>query len=80
MSRMSARFVAQKVGMSTQWVYDMWKEMGLVIKDKFGDWVLTNAGREIGGKMSQGSRLAVPTFKFSTIEQLMIEHYNKFRK
>ena len=29
---MSARFVAQKVGMSTQWVYDMWKEMGLVIK------------------------------------------------
>lgn len=29
MSRMSARFVAQKVGMSTQRVYDMWKEMGL---------------------------------------------------
>ena len=50
MSRMSARFVAQKVGMTTNWVYNMWKEMGLVEKDKFGDWVVTAAGRAIGGK------------------------------
>lgn len=48
MGGMSARFVGKKVGMSTEWVYDMWKDMGLVIKDKFGDWALTEAGRSIG--------------------------------
>ena len=48
MGRMSARFVGKAVGMSTEWVYDMWKDMGLVIKDKFGDWALTEAGRNIG--------------------------------
>lgn len=80
MSRMSARFVANKVGMSTAWVYKMWKDMGLVVKDKFGDWVLTEAGREIGGKMSSGNRVSVPTFKFETIEQLMIDFYNQIKK
>ncbi len=80
MSRMSARFVAQKVGMSTQWVYDMWKEMGLVDKDKFGDWILTTAGRAIGGKMSKGSRLEVPTFDFEVIEKMMIDFYNSHHK
>ena len=80
MRRMSARFVAQKVGMTTQWVYDMWKDMGLVDKDKFGDWVLTAAGRANGGRMSKGSRLEVPTFDFEVIEQMMIYFYNKHRK
>lgn len=80
MSRMSARFVAQKVGMTTQWVYDMWKDMGLVDKDKFGDWVLTATGRANGGRMSKGSRLVVPTFDFEVIEQMMIDFYNKHRK
>ena len=80
MGRMSARFVAQKVGITTQWVYDMWKSMGLVDKDKFGDWVLTSAGRALGGKMSRGSHLEVPTFDFKTIEQAMIDFYNKHRK
>lgn len=80
MSRMSARFVAQKVGMTTQWVYDMWKDMGLVDKDKFGDWVLTAAGRANGGRMSKGSRLEVPTFDFEVIEQMMIDFYTKHRK
>lgn len=80
MSRMSARFVAQKVGMSTQWVYDMWKEMGLVDKDKFGDWILTAAGRAIGGRMSKGGRLEVPTFDFEVIEKMMIDFYNSHSK
>lgn len=44
-SRVSARFVGRKVGMSTAWVYVMWKDMGLVIKYKFGDWILTEAGK-----------------------------------
>ena len=47
MSRMSARFVGRAVGMSTKWVYGMWKDMGLVVKDKFGDWALTAAGHNI---------------------------------
>ena len=38
MGRMSARYVGRAVGMSSQWVYDMWSKMGLVVKDKFGDW------------------------------------------
>lgn len=80
MGRMSARFVAQQVGKSASWVYEMWKDMGLVTKDKFGDWVLTELGRASGGKMSSGSRLEVPTFDFDTIEKMMIDFYNKFRK
>ena len=77
MSRMSARFVANKIGKSVTWVYDLWEKMDIVTKDKFGDWVLTNAGREIGGRMSNGNRLQVPTFDFDVIEQLMIDFYNK---
>lgn len=80
MNRMSARFVAKKVGMSTTWVYDMWKDMGWVVKDKFGDWVLTDLGRKVGGKMSDSNRLSVPTFEFETIEKIMIDFYNKNRK
>ena len=80
MGRMSARFVAIEVGKSTSWVYEMWKDMGLVIKDKFGDWALTEAGREIGGRMSKSNHLPVPTFEFEKIEKLMIDFYNKHRK
>ena len=80
MNRMSARFVAQKVGKSTAWVYDMWKDMGFVVKDKFGDWDLTELGRKVGGRMSEGSRLSVPTFEFEKIEKMMIDFYNKNRK
>lgn len=50
MERMSARFVGRKVGMTTEWVYSMWKDMGLVTKDEFGEWILTEAGKNIGGK------------------------------
>ena len=45
MSRMSARFIGHKVGLPTKDVYSMWERMGLVVKDKFGDWVLTEAGK-----------------------------------
>ncbi|MGN0178031.1 MAG: hypothetical protein ACI4DY_01120 [Monoglobaceae bacterium] len=80
MSRMSARFVAIKVGKSTSWVYGMWKDMGLVVKDKFGDWALTEMGRTIGGKMSKSTYRPVPTFEFEKVEKLMIDFYNKYRK
>lgn len=80
MSRMSARFVAQKVGMTTEWVYTMWKDMGLVIKDKMGDWILTDLGYSIGGKMSDGGKISVPTFEFEVIEKMMIDFFNKNRK
>lgn len=71
MSRKSARFVAEKVFMRTTVVYDIWRDMGLVMKDKFGDWVLTDLGRKIGGRMSDGNRLSVPTFEFEIIEKMM---------
>ena len=65
--RMSARFVGNKVGMDTKWVYDLWEKMGVVIKDKSGDWILTKYGRSIGGKMSKSNYCPVPTFKFEII-------------
>lgn len=80
MSRMSARFVGNKLGGSAEWVYKTWKDMGLVVKDKFGDWILTQAGRDIGGKMSKGQHLSVPTFDFEVIEKRMIDFYNQHHK
>lgn len=78
--RMSARFVGNKVGMDTKWVYDLWEKMGVVIKDKFGDWILTKYGRSIGGKMSKSNYCPVPTFKFEIIEKKMIDFYNMCQK
>lgn len=80
MKRMSARFVGKAVGMNTEWVYGMWKDMGLVVKDRFGDWALTTAGRNLGGRMSKSNYCPVPTFDFEVIEKLMIEFYNKHKK
>lgn len=79
MGRMSASIVGKNVGMSAAWVYDMWKDMGLVIKDKFGNWALTETGRSIGGRMSKNSYRPVPTFNFEVIETMMIDFYNKHR-
>lgn len=80
MSRMSARYVAQKVKMNTALVYDLWNTMGIVAKDKFGDWTLTEAGREIGGRISKNNYCPVPTFDFNVIEQLMIDACKEHRK
>ncbi|MBE6747062.1 MAG: hypothetical protein E7558_06390 [Ruminococcaceae bacterium] len=77
MERMSARFVGNVVGKSAKWVYALWEEMGIVTKDKLGDWILTDAGKEIGGKMSRNNYCPVPTFDFEVIEKLMIDFYNK---
>lgn len=80
MSRMSARFVGQHTGMSTELVYTLWKEMGLVVKDKFGEWVLTSAGRNIGGQMSNSSYRPVPTFKLEIIAEQMLDFCKKHLK
>lgn len=80
MGRMSARFVAEKVGQSAEWVYGMWKDMGLIAKDPMGDWALTAAGRENGGKMSGNGQFSVPTFDFETIEKKMIDFYHQHRQ
>ena len=76
MSRMSARFIGQKVCLPTKDVYSMWERMGLVVKDKFGDWVLTEAGKAMGGRSSKGN-YPVPTFKLDEIVNAMIGFYNK---
>lgn len=74
MGRKSARFIADMlVNYTTKDVYEIWKDMGLVIKDKFGDWVLTDLGKAIGGKMSNGNRLSVPTFDADSIIEKMID-------
>lgn len=76
--RMSARFVAKElIGYTTAAVYEIWKDMGLVIKDKWGDWVLTDYGRSVGGRMSKGTRLSVPTFDVDQVIDMMIEFYKK---
>ena len=71
MDRMSARFIGITIGKSTQWVYNTWNSLGLVTKDHMGDWVLTEYGREIGGKMSQNNFLPVPTFQYDVVKKLM---------
>ena len=71
MDRMSARFFALKLGKATAEIYDLWKRMGVVTKDKFGDWILTELGRNIGGKMSKNNYLAVPTFEYDPIIKMM---------
>ncbi len=78
MGRKSARFIADMlINYTTKDVYEIWKDMGLVIKDKFGDWVLTDMGRSIGGKMSSSNRLSVPTFDADFIIEKMIEFCKK---
>lgn len=73
MSRKSARFIAQELlNFSTSDVYECWKDMGIVVKDKFGDWVLTEYGRSIGGRMSQGNHLPVPIFDADKVIDMMI--------
>ena len=74
----SARFIAQElINYTTKDVYDIWKDMGLVVKDTFGDWVITELGRSIGGKMSKGNRLSVHVFDSDKIIDMMIDFYKK---
>lgn len=80
MSRMSARYIGQKVGKKTSEVYDIWSNMDLVAKDKYGDWILTDLGKKIGGKMSNGNRLPVPIFDLKIIKEMMVDFYNRNTK
>lgn len=78
MGMKSARFIAEElINYTTKDVYEIWKDMGLVEKDKFGDWIITEIGRSIGGKMSKGSRLSVPVFDSDKIIDMMIDFYEK---
>ena len=71
MSRMSARFVGSKLGLSASDVYEIWEKIGLVVKDKWGWWDLTPLGRQHGGRISSGSHTPVPTFDFDVVRELM---------
>lgn len=74
MGRKSARFIAEMLSnYTTKDVYEIWKDMGLVTKDKFDDWILTDLGKSMGGKMSNGNRCSVPTFDADFIIDKMIE-------
>ena len=79
MSRKSARFIAQDlVDFSTSDVYECWNDMGVVAKDKVGDWTVTDYGESVGGKMSRSNYQQVPTFD-DTIIDMMIDFCNKRR-
>ena len=78
MERKSARFIAQMLcNYTTKDVYEIWKDMGLVVKNKLGDWIWTDLGKNIGGKMSKGKQHSVPTFDAEFIINKMIEFCEK---
>ena len=78
MERKSAKFIAQILyNYTTTDVYKMWEDMGLVVKDKFGEWILTDLGKSFGGKMSGGNWTSVPTFEAEFIINKIIEFSKK---
>lgn len=74
---MSARFIAKAFGEKAAWAYDVMKELGLVVKDKFGEWTLTDLGRQIGGRMSTSNYRPVPSFDFEIVAKMIEEHMKK---
>lgn len=81
MGRKPASLIAKMLqNFTTKDVYEMWKDMGIVVKDKFGDWVLTEAGKSIGGRMSKNSYHPVPTFEDEDIINKMSEFFEKIKK
>ena len=67
--RMSARFIANHLGMTPRSVYETWKQMGFVTQDSHGFWGLTDAGKKINGRYSKSG--GVPTFNYEEIVPLM---------
>lgn len=80
MGRMSARYVGKEILKDTAWVYKIWEEMGIVFKDKFGTWNLTDLGKELGGKMSKSNHTPVPTFDLDFIIEKMNEYLMKTKQ
>lgn len=78
MNRMSARFFGSKLNISTQEVYSVWEDMGIVVKNKIGDWIVTEAGTKIGGRSSKG--FGVPTFDFDSIKAIMLKYMKNCHK
>ena len=77
MNRKSARFVGLEICLPTKKVYEIWHQMGLVMKNTYNEWILTQKGYDIGGKMSHNSYVPVPTFDLDTIVKLMKEFFEK---
>ena len=78
--RMSARFFAQElIGYNTSDVYELWRDMGLIVKGKFGTWVLTALGVEHGGKMSSSTH-PTPTFNIDDLFPKMVTFYEQHRR
>lgn len=74
--RMSARFFASRLGVSTSKIYELWERLGLVEKNEHGTYVLTELGKLKGGRGSQGN--GTPTFEWDAIKPMMdVEIYKK---
>lgn len=77
--RASAHFFGKERGESAKFIYDMWEKMGLIVKDKAADWLLTERGRELGGGLSKG-KFATITFDKDKLLPLMDDFYEKHMK
>ena len=74
MGRMSAKYVGRELFTNVKEVYRIWNDMGIVRKDEFNDWVLTELGKTLGGRMSKHNTHPVPSFDFDVIKKLMEDH------
>lgn len=73
MSRIGATGMGKSIGLTAKAVNEIWDQMGLIMKDKFGDWILTEFGKQLGGEYSKRTNYPVPTFEISVIKPMMIK-------
>ena len=79
MGRMSAMHFAREIEDYTPAdVYDIWSDMGMVIRSKSGGWIITELGHRLGGRYSKSS-YSVPTFVFEKVFPLMEDFYRKHK-
>lgn len=74
MNRMSVKFIAYQVGLSEKKLYEVLEAKGIVTKNEFSKWILTNHGRESGGVMSKGER-SIPTFRLEDISEMVLDYF-----
>lgn len=79
MSMKSAmHFARELVDYTTADVYDIWQDMGIVTKGKFGGWIVTELGHKLGGRYSSGKH-HVPIFDFEKTFAMMVDFYQKHK-
>ena len=67
MSKSGATGIGKAIGMMPKTVNKILSQMGYIMKDKFGNWILTELGKKKGGTYSQQTNYPVPTFDLENI-------------